>query len=313
MIPRDFIGPHTKTTARFCAAVLLSISFLLSGCKTSKDAAEAATQLSETAKALCDYYTTVRTLFENTDAIYQLNRALYAKPYPPDTQKELKENEAELARRAELASDFSALAASFGKLTASKASADVATSAGKLNTEIDTLMSVKASSTEQTLIKSAVQQLVTAIQEHKEREAAVAMDNAVKGLRDLFDEEADVWNAREVLYSDIAGNLASSLVDANATDTMPLLKVALAPFGLTPSTASPELNAKLAAAARNQIQTRKADLDSSFQKATSDMSKSLHTMADRIDTVAKDKAMDFHSTPVTVASVEQWASQFNAK
>jgi hypothetical protein len=313
MIPRGLVESHKKTTVAICAALLLASSCGLSGCKTSKDAAEAATQMSQTAKALCDYYTNVRTVFENTDEIYQLNHDLYSKPYPSDTQKELKQNEAELAKRAELASDFSTLAGSFSKLTGSTASADVATFASKLNTEIEALASVKASSIEQAALKSAMQALLTAIQEHKEREAAEAMDNAVKGLRDLFDEEEDVWNAREVLYSDIASNLAISLVDAKATDNMPLLKVALDPFGLAQSTASPEMNAKLATAAKNQIQTKKADMDSSFQKATSDMSKALHTMADRIDTVANDKAMDFHSTPVTVSSVEQWASQFAAK
>jgi hypothetical protein len=313
MIPGELVEPHKMTTVPICVALLLASSCALSGCKTSKDAAEAATQMSHTAKALCDYYTTVRTIFENTDEIYHLNHDLYSKPYPPDTQKELKDNEAELAKRAELASDFSALADSFGKLTGSKASTAVATSAGKLNTEIDALASVKASSTEQTAIKSAMQALVTAIQEQKERQASEAMDDAVKGLRDLFDEEEDVWNAREVLYSDIASNLAVSLVEANATDNMPLLKLALDPFGLIQSAASPEMNAKLAPAAINRIQTKKVDMDSSFQKATSDMSKALHTMAERIDTVAKDKAMDFHSTPVTVSSVEQWASQFAAK
>ena len=313
MTPCELAVAHKKGTVRLCAVVLLANCFALSGCKTSKDAADAASQMAQTAKALCDYYTAVKTIFEETDAIYQLNHDLYSKPYPPSTQKELKDNEAEVAKRAELASDFSALAGNFSKLTGSTASADVAASAGKLNTEVDALASVKASSAEQSAIKGAMQALVTAIQEHKEREAARAMDQAVKGLRDLFDKEEDVWNAREQLYTDIASNLAKSLVDANATDNLPLLKIALDPFGLAPSPVAADMNTKLAAAAKDQIERKKSDRDDAFQKATNDMSKALHTMAERIDTVANDKAMDFHSTPITVASVEQWASQFAAK
>ena len=313
MTPCELAVPHKRGKLRLCAALLLASSCALSGCKTSKDATEAASQMAETAKALCDYYTAVKTIFEDTDAIYQLNRDLYSKPYPATTQKELKDNEAEVARRAELASDFSTLAGSFSKLTGSTASADVAASANKLNTEVDTLASIKASSTEQSVLKGAMQALVTAIQEHKEREAAQAMDQAVKGLRDLFDKEEDIWNAREQLYSGIASNLANSLVDAHATDNLPLLKIALDPFGLAPSMLSSDMNAQLATAAKDQIERKKSDMDASFQKATDDMSKSLHTMADRIDTVANDKPMDFHLSPLTVSSVEQWASQFVSK
>jgi hypothetical protein len=313
MTPCELAIAHKRGMVRIGAVVVLASCFAVSGCKTSKDAADAASQMAQTAKALCDYYTAVKTIFEETDAIYQLNHDLYSKPYPPDTQKELKDNEAEVAKRAELASDFSALAGNFSKLTGSTASADVAASASKLNTEVDTLASVKASSAEQSAIKGAMQALVTAIQEHKEREAARAMDEAVKGLRDLFDKEEDVWNAREQLYTDIASNLANSLVDANATDNLPLLKIALDPFGLAPSTVSSDINTKLVAAAKDQIERKKSDMDDAFRKATNDMSKALHTMAERIDTVANDKAMDFHSTPITVASVEQWAAQFMAK
>ena len=225
----------------------------------------------------------------------------------------MKDNEAELAKRAELASELSELAGSFHQVTDSSAAAVAAASANKLQAEIDGLASVTASSTEQAIVKGAMQALVRAIQEHKEREAAKAMDDAVKGLRDLFDKEEGVWEAREQLYTGVASNLANALVDAHATDNMPLLKMALDPFGLAPLAASPEMNAKLEPAAKNQIETRKADLDGAFRKATQEMSASLHTMADRIDTVAKDRPLDFHLTPITVSLVKEWASQFLTK
>lgn len=294
-------------------AVALASCCLVSGCKTSKDAAEAAKQMSETAKALCDYYGAVRVIFEQMDELYELNHELYAKPYTAEAQKKLKDNEAELAKRAALASELSDLAGSFSNLTGSTGSKDAAASAGKLEAEVDGLASVTSSSTEQAVVKGAMQALVTAIQEHKEREAAKAMDDAVKGLRDLFDKEEDVWLARELLYTGVASNLADALVDAHATDNMPLLRIGLDPFGLAPATGASDMNAKLEPAAKYQIEMRKADIDSAFGKATSDMSKSLHTMADRVHAVAEDKPIDFHSTPITVAAVKEWASQFLTK
>ena len=273
--------------------------------------------MAATAIALCDFYTATKTIFDDTDQIYTLNHELYSKPYPPETQQKLSSNEAELAKRAELASNFSDLAASFTALTKSTASTDTGASAAKLGTAAAALASVTASSGEQTALKIAVQMLVTALQERKEREAAKAMDAAVKALRDLFDKEQDIWNDRELLYSGIASNLATSLVDASATDNTAVLKIALDPFGLAPSSVPsslpPDMSARLAVLAKAQIQTRKSAMDASFQKASSDMSKSLHTMSTRVDAVANEKPMDLRTTPLTVASVEEWASQYIPK
>jgi hypothetical protein len=282
---------------------------LMAGCKTSADAAAAATQMATTAKSLCDYYTALKTILDNTDQLYLLNAQLYAKPYPAENRRQVKDTEPELEKRAELASDFSTLSAEFGKLTGSTAPADVATSASKLEGEVDTLASIKASSVEQAALKTAFQLLTTAIKEHKEREAAKAMDDATRGLSDLFAKETDVWNSTEVVYSSIGSTLAGNLVDGNATDNSALLKVALDPFGLSPVTASADLNAQLAPLAKQQIATKKADMDSAYEKATDAMTKSLQEMSQRIHTVAEDKPMAYRSAPLSVSTVEAWASQ----
>ena len=70
-------------------AILCCVAFT-SGCKTSDDAAAAATQMSTTAKSLSDYYTALSTILSNTDQIYSLNQQLYAKPYSSQSQQELK-------------------------------------------------------------------------------------------------------------------------------------------------------------------------------------------------------------------------------
>ena len=257
-----------------CITVAVVGSLLLmTGCRTSDDATAAATQMATTAKSLCDYYTALRTILDNTDQLYLLNAQLYAKPYPEENRQQLKETEAELEKRAELASDFSSLSGSFGKLTGSTAPADVGTSALKLEGEVETLASVQTSSVEQSALKAALEALTTAIKEHKEREAAKAMDDAAKGLSDLFAKETGAWNSTEIQYSSIGSTLAGSLVDGNATDNTALLKVALDPFGLSPSIASAAMNAQLAPLARQQIATKKADMDSAYLKATDAMTK----------------------------------------
>ena len=103
--------------------------------------------------------------------------------------------------------------------------------------------------------------------------------------------------------------MAGNLVDGNATDNSALLKVALDPFGLSPVTASADLNAQLAPLAKQQIATKKADMDSAYEKATDAMTKSLQEMSQRIHTVAEDKPMAYRSAPLSVSTVEAWASQ----
>ena len=289
--------------------VVVAASLLMAGCRTSGDATAAATQMAATAKSLCDYYAALKTILDNTDQLYALNAQLYAKPYPSENRQEVKKTEAELEKRAELASDFSALSGEFGKLAGSTAPADVANSASKLESDVGTLASIQASSAEQGALKAAFQALATAIKEHKAREAAMAMDDAAKGLSNLFAKEAGIWSSAEIVYSSIGSNLAQSLVDGNATDNTALLKVALDPFGLSPLSSSAAMNAELAPLAKQQIAAKKAEMDSAYAKATDAMTKSLQEMSERIHTVAEDKPMAWRSAPLSVSTVEGWATQ----
>jgi phage host-nuclease inhibitor protein Gam len=298
-----------KGQFRAFAILFLATLFLATGCKTSDDAVAAATQMSATAKALSDYYTALNTILSNTDQLYILNQQLTSRPYTAENRQLMKNNQAELAKRAALAADFSTLAAEFAKLSGSTAAADVSASAVKLQTEVDSLASVKASTGEQNMLKSALEIFVKAIQEHKEREAARAICDIAKGLTALFIKEGEVWNSVETNYTRIAANLAVYLVDHDATDNSGLLKVALDPFGLTPSSSTSDLKALLTPLAKQQIATRTAALDDSYVKATDAMTKSLQEMTKRISAVAEDKPMAFRMPPLTVDLVEKWVAQ----
>lgn len=288
---------------------ILVSGIVLSGCKTSSDASAAASQMATTSLQLADYYKALQTTLQQTDELYQLNAQLYAKPYTPENQQLLRNNEAELAKRAQLAADVSTLSASFGSLSASNIPANDASAASQVAADVEKLGSLKTSSTEQNALKLAVQQLASAIQQHKEREAAKAMQGAAQSLSDFFVKETDVWNSMEEVDSQIAANLAASLVDANVTDNRAVLGVALAPFGLVPASSIGDLNEKLAPVAKQQIATKKTAMDETYKTATDGMAKALAQMAQRIQTVADGKPMAEKRAPLSLAAVQQWVTQ----
>ena len=297
---------------RSLACFMACSLFLFAGCHTSEDAVSAATQMSVTAKCLSDYYTALNMILADTDQIYILNEQLFTKPYTPENRELLKNNRAELEKRAVLAADFSTLAGEFAKLTGSTAPDDVAKSSSKLEGEVETLEPMKASSEEKTALKVAVKLLVTAIQEHKEREAAKAMDSFTKGLSDFFVKEEPAYVSINQVYVEFAATLAGDLVDRHQTDNSAVLKVALDPFGLQPSVTSAELNTQLAPLARQRIAARKMALVKSFDTITDAMAKSLQEMSKRIDLVAEGKPMSSRSAPFTLATVQHWATQLGA-
>jgi len=290
------------------AALLLTSLLLASGCRTSKDAVSAASQMAETAGALSAYYSSLRTILANTDLVFQINDALYAKPYSAANRQLLADAESSLAKRAALASELSAVCGQFSQLTQSTAPGDVATAAAKLQTEIDGLASVKASSAEQASMKSALQLLVGAVQSHKERDAARAMDQLFSSLAALFDAESDVWQTREELFSRVAGNLAASLVESGSADNCSLLQQPLTPFGMSWSCTA-ETRAKLQSLELAQLATRQKAFDTSYDKTSTSMSQALREMPSRIHLLATDKPFAYTRPPLTVANVEQWAAQ----
>jgi hypothetical protein len=279
----------------------------MTACKTTDDAVAASAQMSSTATSLAAYYAALQTLLVNTDQLNTLNKEIYGRPYPAENQELVKTTESEVAKRVALAKDVSTLAASFAKLTGSTASADVSASAVKLETECDTLASVKASAGEQSAMKAAMVVLVSAVQAHEERKAAMALDSFAKELSTLFVKEEPSWVSVNAAYTVAAGTTAGTLVDEGATDNTGVLKVALDPFGLTP-TATAQMRGKLAALTHQQITTKMAAMDASYGSATDAMAKALDEMSTRIHTVAVDKPMAFRMAPPTLAAVDQWTT-----
>jgi hypothetical protein len=303
------VSRWSKAQACGLARILVCAVLMTAGCKTSDDAISAASQMSLTAKCLSDYYNALDIILADTNRLYIVNDRLYSKPYTDENRTLLKSNQEELEKRAALASDFAVLAGEFATLTGSGATEEAAESAAKLGTDVAGLASVKVSTAEQGVLKGALQLLVTAVQEHKEREAARAMDKFAKGLADLFKKEAPIWISTNEVYVQVASTLANNLVDQNATDNAQVLKAALDPFGLKPTVPSAEMNTQLGPIAREEIARRKVGLIKSFATITGAMGSSLEEMSKRVHLVAEDKPMSFRTAPLTIATVEKWAAQ----
>ena len=288
-----------------CAAVAL---LGLAACKTSDDAAAAATQMTATAQALADYYAAVGKIVSNTEAIYRLNDQLEGKEYSPRSKAAIEGTKAELASRVKLAQDLAGLAGSFAGLAGSAAPADVAASAQSLDAEVHTLSSTTESSAEQQGLHDALTLLVKAIQERKEREAAKDMMDVAKNFSALFQKEKPIWISREQVYAILSANLAKDLVDAGDTDNAAMLKVALDPFGLTMGALAEDTKTKLKSVAKAQIDVRRDAAEADFASATEAMQTALDEMAKRIEAVAQEKPMAYRKPPLTIANVKAWAA-----
>ena len=295
------------------ASVLLSCLFFAGGCKTSDDAAAAATQLTATAKCLTDYYSALDTILAETDQLNEVQVVLYEIPYDTPTKAMIADTRAEIQKREALAKGLTDLAQSFAKLTGSTASTDASASAAKLETEVESLKPIKfkMSSEEQNGMKIAIGLVVTAIQEHKEREAARGISQFATALDGFFAKEALDYESIGKDYAVISSSLAKSLLQNGQTDPSGYFKVTLDPYGLIPEVTDTKLRGKLEKLAEGQVDQKAQALQDSQKSATDDMEKSLKQMSDRIKLVADDKPMEVRIPPVTLANVEKWASEFS--
>ncbi len=294
------------------ASIVLPCLFFADGCKTSDDAAAAATQLTATAKSLTDYYSALDTILADTDQLNAVQVVLYEIPYDAPTKAMIADTRAEIKKRAAVAKDLTDLAQSFAKLTGSTASTDASASAGKLETEVESLKLTKSkmSSDEQNVMKAAIGLVVTAIQEHKEREAARGISQFATALDGFFAKEAPDYESIGKDYAVISSSLAKSMLQNGQTDPSGYFKIALDPYGLIPEVTDTKLRGKLEKLAEEQVDQKAQALQDSQKSATDDMEKSLKQMSDRIKLVADDKPMEVRIAPITIANVEKWASQF---
>jgi len=309
---KNWLSLHRARRSAISAAVFCVV--ITGGCKTGDDAKAAATQLAATAKCLSDYYSALATILTETDSLNSVEQVMYGIPYDPATQAQIADISAEIKKRAALSKDLSDLAESLASLTGSSAATDASASAAKLGTALASVKSIKPDmgSAEQTAMKAAAGLIATAIQEHKEREAARGMDQLTKGLLDFFVKEEPDYQSIGNQYAVLSSSLALSLLQNGQTDPAGFFKAALDPYGLVPQITDPKLKAGIEKLAEKQIADKAEALKTSQKQAAGDMEKSLRQMSERVDLVANEKPMELRSAPLSIANVEKWAAEFQS-
>ena len=158
------------------------------------------------------------------------------------------------------------------------------------------------------LMKNAMGLIVTAIQEHKEREAAGAMDKFSTALDTWFRGEEPFCNTIGGNYANVTSALAKKLIRLGQVDPSPFLNAVFAPYGLTPQLSDPALRSKVQTVLAAEVDSKATTLAAAQEKATADMEKSLTEMASRIHLVATEKPMAIRAAPVTLTDVQSWIS-----
>lgn len=309
------VGSQTRGMICVAASILLASLLFAAGCKSSDDAAAVASQLTETAKCLRDYYAALDTMLSEIDQLYIVQAAVNpVTPYDDQTKAYVADLRTEIQKRETFAKDLTTLAEEFSSLSSSKAPGEMVESASKLESQVESMKAAKGalSTDELNVMNVALGAIVKAVQENKEREAAKQMDAFATNLSGWFVGQEPQCESIGRDYARVSKSLALTLLEKDQTDPSDFLKVALDPYGLTPQLTDPALKLKVKALAKEHVGQKADALEAAQKSATGAMEESLKEMSKRIDLLANEKPMALRSAPISIADVEQWASRFTA-
>ena len=292
-----------RTCKRISFVALAWLCLASGGCKTQRDATAAATQMAATAQAMSDYYGALDHVLANTQLAYDAQMALNKVP-----STDLSDTRAQIQLRGKLANDVAELSSGFAKITSSKAPSDASTAAGKLNTELGSVTPLTSSSTEQKVLTTAVQLVVSLLQQHDEVKAAKQIEPVCHALSAFFDSESTYYDSINQSYLILARSNAQYMVEHNLVDTSQVFSSSLRPFSLTPSTDSQSIKTGMQDYLKSEIDSGYASKLAAAQKATQAMSASLKEMDTRISLVMTDKPLSVTLPPMTLSGVESWVA-----
>jgi hypothetical protein len=299
-------GSRLRGRGRGRALALLLVFFAVGGCKTQDDAVAAAEQMTSTAKSLAKYYAAIEDAVESTRKLGEIQKVMYGTKMDDAYLAELKDTQAELEKRTDMAKSLGKLAGEFTKLTGAKTSTDAATAAESLGGAMDSLKALPNGPPMADIFSTAAHEIVGAVQQRKEREAAAAMDKTLAAVQVLFANEKPVY---ESLYRNelvLASSIAKELIKKNQVDTSGLLASAMQPFGLTPDVKDATLIASLNEYAAVEVESERMAKADAQAKATDAMDKALQEMSKRVHELATSKVINPRGDPPTLKDVEKW-------
>jgi hypothetical protein len=299
------LGTLGKGLLVISIAVMLA---LFAACKVSDDASAAAQQMAATSAALTKYYDAIADSLTDTIALNELNESLLGVPFGDADRKQIEAARAEILKRRDLAQALTRLSTSFGTLTGSKASTDVATAATALGNELITVKALPGGSPVPSALGKAGDFLIQLIQQYQEKNAAQGMDGTMKALVELFKKEQQVYDSLARQHIMLASQVAKPLIDRRAVDPTPLLQPALKPFGLSANHADTQIEDTLRTLAKSRLAATANGATKQEEEASAAMLKALEEMSSRIDLLATEKPMLLRTNPLSLKVVESWAA-----
>jgi hypothetical protein len=298
---------------RLCFALTLSsLIGSLTACKVSDDAIAASQQMSSTATALNAYYSALDSAVGDTISLYELDGAISGIPFGDNDRKLLEATRAELRERKEMADSLARLALSMSTLSSLKVASDVDTSATQLGNELIAVKALPSGSSVPDGLGKAGNLVLQIVQQHDEKGAARAMDETLKAVGDLFENEKPTYDSIARTHDREASQVAGDLIKSNAVDPSPMLRPALKPFALTSLPPSPDLEATLKVLALSRLKRATEGATQKEEGASTAMLRCLREMSSRVHLLATEKPMPLRGSPFSLKLVEDWAQSWSA-
>src|SRR6185437_4318695 len=237
------------------ALVVLSVFLFgsLSACKVSDDAIAASHQMTSTAAALNDFYSTLEDAVTDTITLYELDDALSGIPFR-DNDLKLQET----------------------------TPSDVDKSATALGNQLITIKALPSGSPVPGALGKAANALMQIVEQHDEKKAARAIDETLQAVGDLFEAEKPVYDSIARTHIRQAGEVAKTLIDANQVDYTSMLTPALKPFSLSELPSNATLQAQLKPLALSRLDTATGIAVHREEKASTAMLDALREMSSRV-------------------------------
>jgi hypothetical protein len=307
-------GESTMTRAKKLCTTLIFSGLIgsIAACKVSDDAISASQQMTSTAAALDHYYLALDAGINDTISLYELDGAISGIPFGNDDRKLSESTRDELKKRKELADALARLASAMSTLSNSKAASDVQTSATQLGNELIAVHALPGGSPVPDAIGKAGNFLLQIVQQHKEKEAARAIDETLVAVGDLFEKEKPTYDSIARTHDREASQIAQDLIKLSDVDPGPMLAPALKPFHLTALPPSASMQTSLKTLALSRLQHATEEATEKDESASAAMLASLREMSSRVHLVATEKPMSLRGAPFSLKLVEDWAKSWSA-
>jgi hypothetical protein len=276
------------------AAAVLTLSALLavglfSACKTSTEAANAATQLTHVSQQLSDYYAGLSSQMDDTITLNQIQAELLGVPFDDSDHNRLNTTKQELDKRAAMANSLGTLATAYAALAGAKSATDIGNAASDLAKECVGLTALPGGAAIPDVVAQAGQQLVELVRAHKLQQSSEAISRTVAAIDTLFESEVPVYESINKQRIVLAQSLALLLVQKDLVDVSPLLAPALKPFGLTSKLPPNQTPAEFRHLAEVNIRASGDSQISAYQKSTEALANSLKSVSKQVEAVAKKR------------------------